>query len=699
MLKYVNPIIGCVCNEVKGHGGGKNYPGAVVPYGFVQCSPDTITGGDDTSGYSDYGKTIEGFSFTHLSGVGWYGDLGNIQVMPLSGELRYYSGTNENVIRKIGTTGWETTFDKETERISAGYYAVTLKEHDIKVECTALPHAGVLKIHFKEEDNHIIFNLSRRIGGKSDFQEVEISKEGIIKGKIIATPKGGGFGKGDGNVSYNLYFYGKLSVAPQSYTVWDGDRFLTGEKHSGEELYIAANYSTLEYPLEVFIAISYVDAEGAYNNYLKEFQTFDEAKNTAESLWCNELSVIQVEGGSDSAKTKFYTALYHASLEPRSFVDCDGRFAIKDTIYEGVNYKTIFSGWDIYRSLMPLNSLIRPKFVQDVVETLRFFAKHNENILPKWEMMGNETSCMIGNPAINIICDVALKEICKTGLEELYQQCLSSVGRRTYYDAFDISYCFETSYTAWCLLQFANQLNKKDIDGLKKSAEMHKTCWDKKVGYPNVKDKDGNFLPFESKYSEAGCCEANIYQQMLSLPHVINDLEVCLGKETLIKELTEFFDKADLSDFWNENYNHSNEPAHGVSHIFNYLGLPEYTQKYTRAIQEQSYGIDAKGLCGNDDTGQMSAWFVLTAMGLYQPCLCSNVFEFNTPLFQKVVIQLDSSVLGCKIQKTLELSTDKDPEEFPYIETIYFNGKKLENFQITWEELSNGGQILFKLKK
>lgn len=322
--KYVNTIVGAVADvpaEVAGAaGGGKTYPGAVVPWGAVQFSPDTITGGDNGPGYSHHHTTIEGFSINHLSGIGWYGELGNFQVMPVVGETPFHSGTNMHSRYQPGTPGRESSFSHDSETTEAGYYAVTLDDSKIHVETTATVHCGVMRMTFPEtEKARVLIDLSRRIGGYSEWQEVKVVDDETIEGRIYCPYTAGGWGHGDGHVTYTLHFYAKFSRPFDSFGIWEnGEDLGMKQKYHGQTSGFYAQYQTAgEQQIILKVGISYVSIENAKQNLEMEAHHWDFHTYVADAqkMWDEQLSEVIAEG-DEKQKEKFYTCLYHAFLIP-----------------------------------------------------------------------------------------------------------------------------------------------------------------------------------------------------------------------------------------------------------------------------------------------------------------------------------------------------------------------------------------------
>ena len=406
---YVNLFIGASTSVGAAgvyHGLGKTFPGATTPYGMVQVSPNTITGGDNGSGYSDEHKTIEGFAFTQMSGVGWFGELGNFLVMPTTGELLKVAGKENNDSIK----GYRSAYDKATETAKAGYYSVELTDYKIKAESSATPHCGILRFTFpSNEQSRIQIDLARRVGGTSTAQYVKVVNENTIQGWMKCTPDGGGWGNGEGSADYTVYYYAQFSKPLSNYGFWSADipdnwvrkrdevvsipyltrvsqtPVITGKKElEGKHLGFFTEFPTTEgEEVEMKVGISFVDMEGAANNFKQEIasKNFDQVKQEANDLWNKELSRVQISGGTDEEKTVFYTALYHTMIDPRIYSDVDGRYVggDKETHAGDSTFtkRTIFSGWDVFRSQFPLQTIINPRLVSDVLNSLITMAEQS----------------------------------------------------------------------------------------------------------------------------------------------------------------------------------------------------------------------------------------------------------------------------------------------------------------------------------
>lgn len=722
---YVDTMIGTVGDGQieESHGGGKTYPGACVPGGMVQLSPDTVSGGDNGSGYNYCHNTIEGFSFNHMSGIGWYGDLGNIQIMPVTEYTDLRSGSNEEQPFNKGIRGWKSEFSHEKEKTRAGYYSVVLDRYNVFAEATVSEHTGLLRFTYPENaEKKMIINLSRRIGGKADYQEVDILNDRKIEGHIKCTPKGGGFGHGDGKISYDLYFVMEFSQSVIEKRFFSNEEFT--EESKGEDVGLFLDFSKEnKEPLTVKCAISYVDIEGARKNFSAECENidFDTMAENALQKWENVFSCIKVSGTDEIDLKLFYTCLYHVLLDPRTMADVDGRFAINYEIFKDSDYKqrTVFSGWDVYRSEFPLLSIIRPDMVRDDINSLLKIAEINNSSFPRWELLGINAGCMVGDPGLIVLADAFVKGIKPYNTEKAYEiskassVCSKDLDGKAFksirpdckayleecYVPEKLSDTLEYLLADFTMAKFADALGKtQDAEFFMNRANRYNENYNELLQFMTPRKANGEFVFEEDRYDDDGTVESNIFQQSWFVPYDVVGLSKLFGEERTIELLEEFFEKADLKSLWNDDYNHSNEPCHNITHYFDMLGLPERTQYWTRRVQKEAYRTGAYGFCGNEDVGQLSAWYVLSAMGFAQVCPADPKYYINTPLFKNIELKLDKKFHSCRISDTLKITCDKNPLDFPYIKSVKFNGKEVKECFLTYEEITSGGEILFELR-
>jgi predicted alpha-1,2-mannosidase len=691
---YVNPFIGASTNTSHSyHGLGKTFPGAATPFGMTQVSPNTITGGDNGSGYSFEHTTIEGFAFTQMSGVGWYGDLGNFLVLPLVGED---AGCSH--------------YDKSSEMAQAGYYSVFLTGNNIAAEATAAPHSGILRFTFPEsEQSRIRINLSRRVGGTSDYQHLQIVNDSTIRGYMVCTPQGGGWGHGAGNPDYTVYFYAQFSKPFATFEIIGRDSTLH-ESEGRDSIFYAGFPTHKDEVITLKAGISFVDLEGAEKNFVAEMagRSFDDVRTAARELWDEALGKIIVEGGSEEQKVIFYTALYHTMIDPRMFSDVDGRYWGGDRQAHGSDKfckRTIFSGWDVFRSQFPLQTIINPGLVNDMINSFITLAEENgKGYYDRWEFLNAYSGCMIGNPFLSVLADAYQKGVRGYDAEKAYQYAVNTARKFGNGDLgytpspdYSISSTLEYAYTDWCMSVLAKALNKDD-DALyfARRAQAYRNVFDKEKGWFRPKTSDGVWeeWPEDARIQEwYGCIESNPYQQGWFVPHDIPGMTLLMGGEkNVLADLTLFFEKTPGDLMWNQFYNHANEPVHHVPYLFNRLHAPRLTQKWTRHICERAYHNSVEGLVGNEDVGQMSAWYVMSAAGIHPLCPGDGRYEITSPVFESIVFRLNNG-------KTFTIEAKNNSPENIYIQKIQLNGKAYKQFYLNHTDILKGGKLELMMGK
>ncbi len=731
--QWVNPFIGASTSvDAAGvyHGLGKTYPGATTPFGMTQVSPNTITGGDNAPGYSSEHTTIEGFAMTQMSGVGWYGDMGNFLVMPTTGELHTIAGREDGSVK-----GWRSRYDKSSEKAEAGWYGVHLTDYDIYAESSATPHCGVLRFTYPKSDlSRVQVDLARRVGGCSEEQYVKVESDKAFSGWMRCTPQTGGWGNGDGKVAYTLYFYAELSRSVDEWGFWSADipdgwarknndvvtpeylakvaeaAIIRGEKElQGEHIGIFGEFDTRKgEQVELKVGISYVDVEGAKRNFDVEVakKNFNKVRKEAFEQWNNALARVEVEGCTDVDKRIFYTALYRTMLEPRTHTDVDGRYVGGDFKVHQSDDKflkrTLFSGWDVFRSQMPLQTIINPSVVNDVICSLMEQARTSgRQYYERWELFNSYTGCMLGNPALSVLADAYAKGIRNYDVEEAYRYAVNSSakfgnGELGYtVSGTSISHTLEYAYFDWCIAQLAKALGKsEDAEAYMLKSQAWRNIFDDEKGWFRPRRADGEWeeWPENARIKEwYGCMEATPYQQGWFVPHDIDALAEKLGgKELAVADLENFFEKAPADMHWNAYYNHANEPVHHVSFMFNRLGAPHLTQYWSRFICRQAYADKVEGIVGNEDAGQMSAWYVLAAMGLHPVCPGEERMEITSPVFESITISLDKEYAQGK--KFVVRALDNSPENV-YIQSAKLNGEPYNKCYINFSDIVAGGEL------
>ncbi len=716
---------------------------------MVQLSPDTITGGDNGSGYRYYHRTIQGFSLTHMSGVGAYGDLGNFLVMPTTGPLQTWYGEAD----KPGT-GYLSAFSKESEIAQAGYYAVTLDDYKVRAEMTATPHNGILRFTFPENPrSRIQIDLARRVGGTSLRQTVKVTDDHTIEGLIECTPDGGGWLHGAGNVSYTLYYHAEFSQPFAKVGIWSaklppGPYRLTLERpefiaacrdaevltdcreKEGQHLGFYSEFPTrADQVVQVKVGISFVSITGARANLAAEIPdwNFDHVRLQAREHWANAIRRMEVTGGTEDQQVAFFTARYRALLDPRIFADVNGDYPGGDRkSYRAKNFtkRTIFSGWDVYRSEFPLLTLIAPETVHDTICSLIELADQNgTGYYDRWEFLNAYTGVMNGNPFVVVLNDAYKKGIRDYDVEKAYRFALATCEKFGGHDPAKVSDSLENAKANWNLSELARQLGKsEDARRFAEKSRAYRLLFDPNQAWtydPEGKDArpewkgalrprnaDGEWEPWLGLNSLKGCKEGSIYQYGWCVPQDVPGLiELHGGKDLFVAKLADFFERTPPVSTWsgpgrtgsNEvgsvYYNHPNEPCHLIPFLFNRAGAPWLTQKWVRTI-DGAYTGGPEGLCGDEDVGQMSAWFILAASGLHPACPGDTRYEIFTPLFEKISFHLDPKYTA---GGTFTVSAKNQSAENIYIQSASLNGQPINRCWIDHREIVAGGSLELNL--
>lgn len=731
-VDYVNPFIGASTQdgmEEKPLFPGKTSPGATTPYGLVQVSPNTIDGGDNAPGYSYQHTSIEGFSFANMSGVGWYGDLGNFLVMPTTGIMRTLGGRIDHP-----DEGWRSSYSKTSEQASAGYYSVMLDKYHVKAEATATPHCGMLRFTFPANDSsRIQIDLARRIGGTSVMQYVKVVDDHTIEGWMKCTPEGGGWGNGRGKGNYTMYFYAQISKPLKNFGIWsadipDGwtrkwdevisDLYIEQVKNAtiykglkekeGKHLGFYSEFATKASERVLLRSgISLVSMHGAKENLDAEIRDwdFDKVHQQARNLWNRQLSKIEISGGTKDEKTVFYTALYHTLLDPHSVEDVDGNYTGGDNqihLAKGFTKRSIFSGWDVFRSQMPLQTIINPALVNDLINSLVTLADETGNdYLERWEFLNAYSSCMLGNPALPVIADAYAKGIRSYDINKTYQYAVNSCekfgnGERGYSpEPHSISATMEYAYDEWCLSKLSGyNCNKENEAKYLARSEDYKNVWDPCVGWFRPRMQDGSWAPWPTAgrlQMEYGTIESNPYQQGWFVPQDIPGMVKLMGgRAKVIADLNDLFEKTPDNMVWNNYYNHSNKPVHHIAFLFNRLSAPWFTQKWSRQICTRAYHNTVFGLVGNEDVGQMSAWYVLAASGIHPVCPGDTRYEITSPVFSMISYRLDPDYAK---GKTFRIIARNNTDQNVYIQSAKLNGKPYAHCYIDYKDITNGGTL------
>jgi predicted alpha-1,2-mannosidase len=547
------------------------------------------------------------------------------------------------------------------------------------------------------------------------------------------TPEGGGWGNGDGKANYTIYFYAQFSKPLKQFGVWSADipddwkrkreniesdtyqqriaaaELLPGTKEKqGKHLGFYTEFATTANETVLLkTGISLVSIDGAKKNLQTEIKdwNFDAVRKQARERWNKALGKIAIEGGTQNDKTVFYTALYHTMIDPRAMADVDGQYPGADGKIHSSNTftkRTVFSGWDVFRSQMPLQTIINPTVVNDLVNSLvELGDQSGKQYLERWEFFNAYTGCMIGNPAIVVINDAYAKGIRNFNTQKALNYAINTAeqfgnGAKGYTSGgLSISHTLEYAFAEWNLSQLAGKLGNKDAQAkYGKRSQCWQNIFDDSVQWFRPRTDDGNWAPWpaEGRLKQwYGSIEANAYQQGWFVPHDVNGMVQRMGgKEKVIADLTNFFDKVPQNMMWNDYYNHANEPVHHVPFLFNRLGVPWLTQKWTRAICARAYKNSVEGLVGNEDVGQMSAWYVLAASGLHPVCAGDTRYEITSPVFNKITLQTGPG-------KTFTILARNNSTNNIYIQKATLNGKPYTHCYIDHSELVKGGTLVLDM--
>jgi predicted alpha-1,2-mannosidase len=724
-IDYVNPFIG---TDEHGH----TFPGASLPAGMVQLGPDTdIHGWDWCSGYHYSDSSIMGFSHLHRSGMG-AGDWGDILIMPTTGKLKVEPGSKHNP-----NEGYRSRFTHKEEEASPGYYAVNLKDYSIKAELTVSERAGFHKYTFPKSDaSHILIDLEHGIGDRCTGSQVKIINNTEIEGCRTST----GFIK-----KQTVYFWAQFSKPFNSFGTWKEKNINSGSREeSGTQIGAFVDYVTTGgETIEIKVGISYTSTAQARLNLIKEIPQwkFDRVKDNAKKIWNKELSKIEVEMNPDNDEVyrnqkeiTFYTALYHSLLFPAIFSDVDGTYMGLDEkvhIANDFTYYSDFSLWDTFRAEMPLLTLIQPERNNGVIRTL--IAQYEQDgWLPTPQQFGNSyTNDMIGDHPVCVILDAYLKGIKDFDVEKAYEAVKKnametppadhhSKGRigLDYYKEFgyipsdkvreSVSRTLEYAYNDWCVAQLAEILGKMDdFEMFSKRASYFKNIFDPSTGFARPKNSKGSWIePFDPTFigqgNERHYTEANAWQYTWFVPHDVQGLiNLEGGREKFIKKLDTLFTMsseipgkvADVTGMIGQ-YAQGNEPSHHTIYLYDYAGVPWKTQELIRKVMNNLYNAGPAGLCGNEDMGQMSAWFVLSAMGFYPVAPGQNVYTIGSPLFDKVTIHLNKSFY--KADKFV-IESRNNSKENKYIQSAMLDGKPLNKPWFDHSVIKNGGFLSLQM--
>ncbi|MCL5267434.1 MAG: GH92 family glycosyl hydrolase [Bacteroidetes bacterium] len=695
---YVNPMIGTAAH-------GHVFPGATMPFGMVQLSPDEeTTGGDWCSGYNYSSTSIMGFSHTHLSGTGAM-DYGDILFMPTVGKVQVVPGTSADPYE-----GYRSPFSHSTEIASPGFYSVLLQRYDIRVNLTATDRCGMHKYIFpKSDSSNVIIDLQHGIGNTCTGGWVKIVGDRWVEGMRRS--------HGWADLRY-VYFAAEFSKPFRSFGTAEGDVITQGGRRAeGDSVKAYVSFVTKKgEAIIIRVGISAVSLEGAKKNLAAEMPdfNFDKYRMAARRAWDRELGKIRVEGGTHAEMITFYTALYHTMIAPNIFQDVDGKYFGTDhkihTARGFTNYTT-FSLWDVFRAEFPLMTILDPKldenFVRSLVEEYR-----EDGFLPMWPLWGNETYGMIGYPAASVIFDAYMKGLRHFNVDTAFAAMKHSAdldwqGLKYYKDRgyipadkedASVSKTLEYAYEDWCIAQMAKKLGKTDdYRKFNYRSMFYENVFDSADGFMQGKMSDDRWTtPFDPFAFEGEYTEANAWQYIFFVPQDIGGLiKLFGGKKKFASKLDALFSAPSQVTAIEKNYGitgmigqdaQGNEQSHHVPYLYDYAEQPWKTQHMVREIMAELYTDKPDGLCGNDDCGQMSAWYVFSAMGFYPVTPGQNTYAIGSPLFRKIMIRLGDG-------KRFVIEANRASDEYKYIQSATLDGKAYDHAYLTQSDVADGSVL------
>ena len=720
-------------NVFIGTGGhGHTFPGATLPHGMVQLSPDTrLFGWDACSGYYYDDTSIMGFTHTHLSGTG-IGDYGDILFMPVVGEKPLIAGTAENP-----DEGYRSRFSHEQESARPGYYQVLLQDDSINVELTATLRAGLHRYTYpKASDARLIVDMEPTIHGhQHPVTQIRVVNDSTIAGMKYTV----GWAK-----RHYVYFYAVFS-SPFDYKLYSGTEYQsdsTSVTVNTAKAVISFRNLPADGRVLAKVGISSVDEEGARLNVEAEIPNwdFEGVMKQANTTWNEALGKIDIETSDNDSRTVFYTSLYHAFIQPSLASDVDGRYrTMGNEIKQDASYTnyTVFSLWDTFRAAHPLYTIVTPEQNQAFIRSL--LRKYDEGgILPKWELASNETGTMIGYHAVSVIADAMMKKQCDFDVKKALEACI----RSSVYDTTgvtpmmdrqilngklmpvsikyknelgyipcdkvggSVSQGLEFAYNDWLIAQMMKEHNRKDLyDKYMELSRNYRNYFDPETKLMRGRLSDGSWItPFDpaSVQRPSNYVEGNAWQWAWFVPQDVEGLmELVGGQKSFEAHLDTLFTTsseltgdpnaaADVTGMVGQ-YAHGNEPSHHIPYLYNYAGAPRKTQALVDHILRTLYHNDPNGLSGNEDVGQMSAWYALSAMGFYSFCPGRPVYEIGRPIFDKVTIHLSNG-------KDFVIQAKNNSVENKYIRSMKLNGEDLAEPRFSHFDLMKGGELIFEME-
>ncbi|WP_302462118.1 GH92 family glycosyl hydrolase [Phocaeicola plebeius] len=701
LTQFVDPRIG-----TGGH--GHVFYGANVPYGFIQLGPTSIPQSWDwVSGYHVSDSTVIGFPHTHLSGTG-IGDLHDINVMPVVGEVTYSRGDASSY-----ETGLWSYSDRSKEVVTPGYYRTHLSRYNVDVELTATKRVGFHKYTFLgNESPAIVFDMVN--GGCWDK-----TTEAVIRVVNDSTVSGYRYSKGWAD-DQRVFFRAEFSRKFDNVEFIVNDSVKEGNMAKGAQLFARVNFAAgNQEPVYMKVALSPTSEEGAQLNMQTELSSWDFEKTIADAkaAWNKELNKVKVYTTDEASKKIFYTSLYHTLFAPSEFCDVNGDYYGADKqMHKGegfVNYTT-FSLWDTYRAAQPLMTILHPEKMSDIINTM-LHIHQQQGKLPVWHLMGCETNCMVGNPGVPVVADAILKDIKgfdpelafkalkessmlpERGMEHRIEYRFIPADKMTEAIAYDMEYAIAD----WTVAQAAQKLGKQeDYEYFLKRSKSYKNYFDASTGFMRGKMLDGSwrtpFSPYASSHREDDYCEGNAWQYTWLVPHDVEGLVECFGsKEAFVNKLDSLFlangdmgeaSSPDISGLIGQ-YAHGNEPSHHTVYLYTLVGQPWKTADRIKEILHTMYTDQPDGLSGNEDVGQMSAWYILSSFGFYQVEPAGGKFVFGYPNFDKVEITVPAG--------KFVIERENKGQQNNYIQGIVLNGTEYKKPWIEYADIMKGGELKF----
>lgn len=754
--QYVNPIIGT-------NGMGHTFPGACYPFGSIQLSPDTDTiphningqyqphAYDYCAGYQHKDNTIVGFSHTHFSGTG-HSDLGDILVMPYTGETQLHPGTASNP-----DAGYRSRFSHETEKCSPGYYEVRLADDNILAQLTVTEHCGVHKYTYPNGEtqklildlNHAIYNYE----GKILWSSVRLENPYLLTGYRITS----GWARENYtyfaiNFSKPVKEYGYEDFGKHDYKgFWK--RFDVNHNFpemAGRNVVVWFEFEQDNNPvMEMQVALSAVSTQGALKNLNKETLVglrgleldekqketneiwrstyFEAVRKSTENKWNKCLGMFEAQGTPDQL-AMFYTSLYHTMINPSLYQDVDGQYrGVDHNVHQNeegsINY-TVFSLWDTYRAEHPLLNIIDPQKAADMVTSMLHHAKQSvHHILPVWSHNGNENWCMIGYHGVSPVADAYLHNTAFVGKPDMAIQPMINSANCKYYDHTDVykklgyvpynlsptgtSVTLENAYEDWVIYHYLKETESPfpiELEKYRQRALNFKNVYNPSTGFAQARYEDGSWKTPADLLSTAneGFIEGNSWNYSFYVPHDVNGLiKIMGGDKIFVQRLDELFEMyvpdkffAETEDVTREGmlggYVHGNEPSHHIPYLYMWTSQPWKTQYRVREVMNKMYKNNIDGLCGNDDCGQMSAWYIFTALGFYPVCPASGQYVFGAPYLPENKLTLQNG-------NVLVVKAPKVSDQNCYVQSVKLNGKEIHRGYITYEEIMAGGELVFTM--